>query len=207
MPARGSRDALLPSARAAALAAALVATLVTLAPAAAQQPTDRLATCLACHGASGTSMLPETPSLGGQPEFYLIAQLVMFREGRRANAVMTEMAKPLTNNDLRALSEAITKLPPPEPSAEPADPARMARAQALSRQRHCPVCHNPDFSGREQMARLANQREDYLLKVMREFRAGTRIGYGGTMIQELVGLSDAELADLAHYLSRLPKTR
>jgi cytochrome c553 len=68
------------------------------------------------------------------------------------------------------------------------------------------VCHNPDFSGREQMARLANQREDYLLKVMREFRAGTRIGYGGTMIQELIGLTDAELEDLAHYLARLPKS-
>jgi cytochrome c553 len=197
--------ALAPAAVIAALVVVLVAALAP-PPAAAQQP-DRLATCLACHGAGGTSMLPETPSLGGQPTFYLLAQLVMFREGRRANAVMTEMAKPLTNNDVRALSEAITKLAPPEPPGDAADPARMARAQTLARQRHCPVCHNPDYSGREQMARLANQREDYLLKVMREFRAGTRIGYGGTMIQELVGLSDADLADLAHYLSRLPRTR
>jgi len=38
------------------------------------------------------------------------------------------------------------------------------------------VCHNPDFSGREPMPRLANQREEYLLKAMQDYRSGNRIG-------------------------------
>lgn len=157
--------------------------------------------CLACHGAGGISRAPETPSLAGQPQFFTVAQLFLFRDGRRSSAAMTAAAKDLTNDDLRAISDYIAKLPPPEPPAEPADPARSARGRALATQNHCPVCHNPDFSGREQMPRLANQREDYLLRAMREYKSGARIGYAGAMAVELRELSDADLIALAHYLS------
>ncbi|MGC2517760.1 MAG: c-type cytochrome [Burkholderiales bacterium] len=79
--------------------------------------------------------------------------------------------------------------------------ARLPQQQ----QQHCTVCHNPDFSGREQMPRLANQREDYLLKAMRDYKSGARIGYGGaSMSEELSGLDDADLAALAHFLAHLP---
>ena len=43
------------------------------------------------------------------------------------------------------------------------------------------------------MPRLANQREDYLVKAMREFKSGARIGYAGAMAEELVRLSDDDL--------------
>src|SRR4051812_46978042 len=60
--------------------------------------------CLACHGANGTSQTPLTPSLGAQPAFYVVAQLFLFRAGRRDNEIMTAMAKELTDDDLRSLS-------------------------------------------------------------------------------------------------------
>ena len=63
--------------------------------------------------------------------------------------------------------------------------------------------HNPDFSGKDQVPRLANQREEYLLKALREFRSGKRLGYGGAMADVLAGLKDADLIDVAHYLSHL----
>jgi cytochrome c553 len=166
---------------------------------------ERITVCLACHGAGGLSRVPETPSLASQPQFFTVAQLFLFRDGRRNNAAMTAAAKDLTNEDLRALSDYIAKLPPPEPPSEPADPARAARGRTLASQNHCTVCHNPDFSGREQMPRLANQREDYLLKAMREYKTGARIGYAGAMAVELRELTDADLGDLAHYLSHFPR--
>jgi cytochrome c553 len=149
--------------------------------------------------------LPQTPSLGGQPSFFVVAQLFLFREGRRNNAPMNEIAKTLTNDDLRAFGEYASKLPPPDRPSDPPDPARFARGQALAGRHPCGVCHNPDFSGREQMPRLANQREDYLVKAMREYRSGARIGYGGAMAEELVTLSDGDLLDLAHFLAHLPR--
>jgi cytochrome c553 len=168
----------------------------------AVQPVDeRFTVCLACHGADGQSRIPETPSLGGQPSFFVVAQLFLFREGRRDSAAMVAAAKGLTNSDLTAFAERVTKLPPPPPPEDPADPARFARGRSLTLSHPCGVCHNPDFSGREQMPRLTNQREDYLLKSMREYKSGARLGYGGAMSQELAGLTDQDLSDLAHFLS------
>jgi cytochrome c553 len=185
--------------------AALAALGVVLASSAAAQPAqsvdERFVACLACHGADGQSRTPETPSLGGQPSFFVVAQLFLFREGRRDNAPMTAAAKGLTNADLIAFAERVTKLPPPPPPEAKPDPERFARGLVLSRRHPCGVCHNPDFSGREQMPRLANQREDYLLKSMREYKSGARLGYGGAMAQELAGLSDQDLIDLAHFLA------
>ena len=36
---------------------------------------------------------------------------------------------------------------------------------------------------------------------MREYKSGPRLGYGGAMAQELAGLGDQDLIDLAHFLS------
>ena len=182
----------------------LLAALIVLAAASgalAASLEERIAVCLACHGAGGISQTPDTPSLAGQPQFFTVAQLFLFRDGRRDSAAMTAAAKDLTNDDLRALSDYLAKLAPPPPPSEPADPEQVARGRALATQHHCTVCHNPDFSGREQMPRLANQREDYLLRTMRAYRSGARIGYAGAMAVELRELSDSDLIALAHYLS------
>lgn len=164
---------------------------------------ERVTACWVCHGANGQSVQKEVPSLGGQPELFLLTQLFLFREGRRGGP-MIELARGFSDDDLRAFSARLATLPPPQPPAGKPDPVRIARAQALMKKAHCPVCHNPDFSGREQMPRLASQREDYLLKSMREFRSGRRIGYGAAMTQELDGLSDQDLHDLAHYFAYVP---
>lgn len=199
---RGSGTALAPApARVAFAAGVALAALLLGAPARAQTVDERFEACLACHGADGRSRIPETPSLGGQPSFFVVAQLFLFREGRRDNEAMVAAANGLTNDDLKAFAERVTRLPPPPPPEEPADPERFARGRTLTLRHPCGVCHNPDFSGREQMPRLANQREDYLLKAMRQYKSGARLGYGGAMAQELAGLSDQDLIDLAHFLS------
>ena len=191
------------SARAGLLAATLLAACA--APALGQSVAKRAEACFACHGKTGQSQAPETPSLGGQPAFFAVAQLFLFREGRRANAPMTAAAKGLSDEDLRAFAQLIAKLPPPAPPAQAGDRARAARGRALALERHCASCHNPDFSGREQMPRLANQREDYLLKAMRDYKSGARVGYGSAAMPEaMTGLGDADLRDLAHYLAHLP---
>jgi cytochrome c553 len=179
--------------------------LTAAPPALAASFDERAAACLACHGPNGQSLIPETPSIGGQPFFFVVAQLFLFRRGGRSNPVMTEVAKPLTDADLRAFGEWVSKLPPPPPPTGTPDARSLERGRALAQRRPCASCHNPDFSGREQMPRLAHQREDYLLKSMREYQRGTRIGYGAAMTEELHGLSDGDLQDLAHFFAHLPR--
>ena len=163
-------------------------------------------TCFTCHGKAGTSTAALTPSLGGQPSFFTVAQLFLFRDGRRAKAPtpMDAYAKGLSDADLQSLAAVFEKQPPPTPPAQAPERARFERGRKLLDARNCRVCHNPDYSGREQMPRLANQREDYLLKAMRDYLSGQRIGYGSaTMPEELAGLTDADLADIAHFLAHL----
>ena len=87
--------------------------------------------------------------------------------------------------------------------SETADPRTAARAQAVIATNHCGSCHNPDFSGREQMPRLAAQREDYLLKALRDYKGAKRPGYDATMDEVIRPVTEADIVDLAHYLARL----
>jgi len=117
--------------------------------------------------------------------------------------IMNDVAKGMTDDDLRKFSDYFAKLPPPTASGDPPDPQIAARAQAIIAKNHCASCHNPDFSGREQMPRLAAQREDYLLKAMRDYKTGKRPGYDATMDEVIRPITDADIVDLAHYLARL----
>ena len=182
----------------AALAFALIASCAR-----AETVEQRAAPCLACHGENGQSETENTPSLGGQQPPYALIQLFMFREKLRSFEPMNEMAKPLTDDDLRLFSELIGKLPKPKPPADAGDPARLQRAQALAQQYHCNACHNTDFSGKENVPRIANQREDYLLKTLGEYKDNSRHGYDATMAEALQPVTSEQIADLAYYLARL----
>jgi len=158
--------------------------------------------CVACHGATGQSENPEVPHIGGQPKLFVMYQLFFYREGRRKSQEMNTVAKDMSDADLTALSEYVAGLPPPQPASGAVDEARYGRGAELAAKRICGTCHNPDYSGREQMPRVAGQREAYLMKSFREYQAGARVGTQAAMAEAVRGLSDAELADLAYYLAR-----
>jgi cytochrome c553 len=184
------------------LIAALTFALLTW-PVAAETIEERTAACFGCHGEHGQSDTENVPSLGGQQPAYALIQLFMFREKLRAFEPMNDMAQALTDDDLRAFSEFIGKLPKPAPPPDAGDPARLQRAQMLVQQHHCNSCHNADFSGRDNVPRLADQREDYLAKTMREYKDNSRHGYDATMAEVLQPVTAEQIADLAYYLARL----
>lgn len=183
----------------------IVAAALVLSPAlvvAAETLETRLAPCLACHGEKGQSVKPEVPSLGGQPEFYLTVQLLMFRDRLRAVDVMNKTLLGFSNDDLRNTAAFLAKLPPPQ-SGGTADPARVEKARAIIGQNHCNVCHDRDFAGQQNVPRLAGQREDYLVKALREHKDNTRRGYDASMADVIYHISDEQIADLAYFLARL----
>ena len=61
-------------------------------------------TCAGCHGINGISSNGMWPNLAGQKEAYLASQLKMFRDGKRNNAMMTAMAKGLSDADIANLA-------------------------------------------------------------------------------------------------------
>ena len=125
----------------------------------------------------------------------------MFREGLRLGRADERDGKGLERRELQAMADFIAALPPPKPPADLGDPARLERARALVEQNHCNVCHLPDFSGQENVPRLADQREDYLLKMLRDYKSGARHGYDATMAEVLQPIDDAQIVEFAYYLS------
>jgi cytochrome c553 len=173
--------------------------LSTAALAWAQTPTS-VPLCNACHGPDGVSAMPNTPSLAGQPTIFIENQLVMIREGMRDVAAMNGLLKDLKDNELTALAKYYSSLPIKSAVAK-VDAEKVARGAALSKRGVCGSCHLPSYAGREQMPRLAAQREDFLLASMQQFRDGKAVGRDTMMNSVLRGVSDAELSDLAHYFA------
>src|SRR5712692_5139603 len=116
-------------------------------PTRAADLSEKLAPCLACHGAAGQSQIENVPSIGAQLPAYSLIQLVMFRDKIRLSDPMNELARELSDDDLRSLADALAALPAPKPPTDPGDAARLERARGLTEQNHCDVCHRPDFSG------------------------------------------------------------
>jgi cytochrome c553 len=171
-------------------------------PGGAQTLQDKIAACAACHGETGQSQDANVPSIGGQPKLFVMYQLFFYREGRRSNPEMNIIAKDMSDAELTAISEYVAGLPAPSPSSSGAiDEARYRRGAELADKRICGACHNADYSGREQMPRLAGQHEMYLVKSFKEYQAGSRVGTQAAMAEAVRGLSDAEFADLAYYLA------
>jgi cytochrome c553 len=184
-------------------ALAVVLAGLAAAPVWAQSVQERLPACLSCHGENGQSQLPEVPSLGAQPVFYTLVELVMFRDRLRVTEPMNEMTKGLSDDDLRNIADMVSKLPPPPPVADSPDPARMDKGRALAAQNRCNFCHQANFQGVENVPRLAGQREDYLLKALRGYKDNTRRGYDAQMSEVVYSMKDEEFVDLAYFLARV----
>jgi len=159
--------------------------------------------CVACHGADGRSETATIPVLSGQHSFYVITQLFLFKEGRRANQEMTAVAQIMSNEDMQGFASYIATLPPvPPPQPEAVDEERMSRGKKLAQQYKCSFCHGADFSGGEQVPRIGGQHEEYLQTTLREFKNGERRGYTMAMAGAVSEISQEDLDTVAYYLAR-----
>jgi cytochrome c553 len=184
------------------LAAATATLFAAPAPHASESSSNRLQACAACHGEDGNSTLAGTPSLAGQPRLFLENQLVLIREGVRDIPAMRGLLDGVPDAELADLARhfAAQRV---RPVQVPLDAARAQRGAGIAKRALCGTCHLPDYRGRDQMPRLAGQREDYLLLALRTFRSGVTPGRDTMMSAAVHGLSDADLVDLAHYLATL----
>jgi cytochrome c553 len=156
------------------------------------------AACGLCHGDDGNSKLKNMPSLAGQPEFFILNQLVLMREGVRSIDAMKPVVKDLKDTDIQELATYFARLEP-KASVETIDPDLVQRGAELAVKLRCGSCHLPDLSGQQQVPRLARQRVDYLIHSMKEYRDNKRSGADTFMSNVVAALSDADIEALAHY--------
>ncbi len=163
--------------------------------------------CVGCHGENGISQTDNVPSLAGQPDLFLQWQLVFFRSGTRKNEQMQPVVEQLNNEDIRNLGAYFATLAPPRAKADDNPDLSQKGAQAAAGRR-CASCHTDTYAGTKAVARVAGQREEYLLKALHDYKSGARSGGGMAAMAEVVyPMSEEEIAALAHYLAHFSDAR
>ncbi|RXH24475.1 MULTISPECIES: c-type cytochrome [Bradyrhizobium] len=164
---------------------------------------EKASACSGCHGENGISQTENIPSLAGQPDQFIQWQLVFFRAGSRKNDQMKPIAEEITNEDIRSFGAYFSQLAPPK-EPEDGDPDLSKKGAQVAAGRRCASCHTDSFAGTKGVARLAGQREEYLVKALHDYKAGQRVGGGvAAMADVAYHMSDEEITAVSHYLAHL----
>jgi len=158
--------------------------------------------CAACHGPDGNSTIPGTPSLAGQPVYFTHWQLIKYRDGRRKDPQMSPAAQNLSDTDMADLAAYYEAQRPRQRPAK-IDPAKVVAGAQLANLHHCTSCHRPGLVGQQQVPRLAGQDFDYLLKLLRSFKAKTASDLDGMMTMSAQPLQELDLLNLVHFMASL----
>jgi cytochrome c553 len=185
----------------------LVLALVCLAPAHAADLAagkEKAELCAGCHGEAGISQTENIPSLAGQPDQFIQWQLVFFRAGSRKNEQMQPIVEQINNDDIRNLGAYFNSLAPPKATQPDDNPDLSTKGAQAAVGRRCASCHTDNFAGTKAVARIAGQREEYLLKALHDYKSGARSGGGMAVMADVAyPLSEEEITALAHYLAHL----
>jgi cytochrome c553 len=158
--------------------------------------------CAACHGADGNSQSGQFPNLAGQTWRYIYVQLKDYKEGRRSDSVMTAMVAPLSRQDMIDIANYFAAQPA-KPSTFKADEAKIKLGRAKADETLCSMCHLGGFAGQNEIPKVAGQQYEYIVKQMRDFKARTRTNDAGNMTSVAQTLSEADIENLAHYITSL----
>ena len=168
----------------------------------ASETVTRVAVCSECHGAEGYSRAPHSPLLSGQPKTFLENQMIMIREGLREIPIKKGVFDGISDTEIISIARHFSTQEA-KPLAQPRNADLFARGQIAAKDLLCGTCHLPNYHGRDQMPRLAGQREDYLFETMRKFKNNQASGRDTIMAASLYGVAEEDLKAMAHYFSQL----
>lgn len=170
------------------------------------------ATCVACHGADGNSMVPTFPKLAGQHASYIAKQLADFKSQARKDPTMNGMAAPLSEQDMADLGAYFSSQTPA--IGAPANEELAAgkgkalfqggdKAKGISA---CMACHGPSGAGNPGAGfpSLQGQHSTYVVKALKDFRSGVRTTDPQKMMQDIAAkMSDSDIEAVAEYIAGL----
>ncbi|MCW8093450.1 c-type cytochrome [Alteromonas sp. ASW11-130] len=178
---------------------------------------EKAATCAACHGPDGNSVIEANPKLAGQHPNYLVKQLQEFKlasqtggEEGRNSAVMNSMAAPLSLQDMEDIAAYYSNqeatpgatleeyIEPGEALYRGGDEDRGITA--------CIACHGPSGNGMQLAGfpDISGQHAAYTAAQLNAFKDGMRTNDMNGMMRDIAQkLTDEDIAILASYISGL----
>jgi cytochrome c553 len=184
----------------------------------AENGSKKVAMCVGCHGIIGyQASFPEihkVPMIAGQSATYISSALTAYKGGDRKHPTMRAIADTLSEQDIADLAAYYSELGVEEGDAPPAAAAKQPseRVQALisrDKDNACTKCHGVNFNTPNDgtVAKLAGQHADYLYVALKSYKVDRNQQIGrsnGVMSGQAKKFSNAELKELASYISSLP---
>ncbi|GAA6186584.1 c-type cytochrome [Aliiglaciecola sp. NS0011-25] len=170
--------------------------LLTAQTSAADNIETLTASCVACHGENGVAVANEWPSLAGQKQGYLLAQLKAFKDGSRENMLMTGLLDTMSEQDLAKIAAHYSSLSFEKPQAVPINKdGQNVRANCIS-------CHG--MTGQtinDTWPNLAGQNKGYLLQQLKDFSSNKR----HSIIMNVIAseLTEQQMKDVAEYYEQV----
>ena len=189
----------------------LAASLVTIGAGNADSGKDKVATCAACHGQDGNSMVGLWPSLAGQNVNYLVRQLQHIKSGKRSIIEMTGLLDNFSTEDLEDIAAfyASQSNTIGQVSADKLELGRkLYYAGSLDKGiPSCTACHSPKGKGNAPAGYplLSGQQPEYIAKALKNYRSGERDNDESSQMMMAIAykLDDVEIDALSSFIHGL----
>jgi cytochrome c553 len=170
--------------------------------------------CMSCHGAEGAGDgAAAFARLAGLPAWYMYKQLQDYASGSRPNQVMTDIAKQLTDAEMRSVSSyyAVVEAPFPAVPERPITQAlqwggQLAAVGSVTKGiPACVNCHGPDgFGLPPSVPYLSGQHADYLALQLSLWRQGVRKNDAMNVMAAIAEkMSDEDIRAVSDYYARV----
>jgi cytochrome c553 len=161
--------------------------------------------CGTCHGIDGRSHKVNYPILAGQAAPYILHQLRDFKQGLRRDPDMNAIVSELSEEEMRELAAFYAALEPYSSPSE-SDPIKAIRGKETAESGQCVSCHlgRADLRGGGEFPVIRGQHRNYVMKQLKDFKAGRRTNDGGLMQGKAQSMSDTDIEDLGNYFATIP---
>jgi len=155
--------------------------------------------CIVCHKLAQSYSFP---LLDAQPKEYLYTQMNAYKDKRRVWPGRPHNDTSLPERDLRDIAEYFSAQKMPGVPFR-IDPSKIASGKEKAEELKCANCHMPDFSGKDEVPRLAGQVPEYLVAQIDALSSGARTHGRATTVDPArnANAQDSEL--LGHFFASL----
>ena len=155
--------------------------------------------CTMCHGPTGISYA-NSPNLAGQYAAVVYKQLRDYQSGIRSSAIMTPMARSLSDTDIRQLAYYYASLPRPQSAHLAGTVPDIVKWGAPMRNiAPCGSCHG-DIDHTQASPWLGGEPESYIRTELLAFASGERTNDINAQMRDMArGLNRREIEEAAAY--------
>lgn len=173
----------------------------------------KIAMCIGCHGIQGyQASFPEiyrVPMISGQNAKFIVSALNAYKKGERKHPTMRAISDSLNDQDMADVAAYYSEHGMGGSAAVKAAPAASAKVAELLNKGSCIACHGDNFNKPidPSYPKVGGQPADYIFVALKSYKTEGAATWGranGIMGGIAKQFSNAELKELAGYVSRLP---